>query len=251
MTTRKRLPRTPKELERSLIASARLDVRPAPQAVRKRILAALTAAGALGTGTAVASATSGALGGLAIVKWIATAAVVGAAGVGGYAAVKRAHGSAANVDRTHDSPIAVVQSNQLPVTSSPPASEERVTSTAPPPEATPSRPAAQRHRTTAPPKAPSVAKIATDMSSLEGEVAALDRARASLAAGDAARTIDLLDGYGQAFPQGALRQEATYLRIQTLSKSGQGAAARALAARFLADHPESPHASQLQHLLAW
>lgn len=88
------------------------------------------------------------------------------------------------------------------------------------------------------------------MPSLEGEVAALDRARAALAAGDPARTIDLLDGYEQAFPRGALQQEATYLRIQALSKSGQRGAARDLAAHFLADHPASPHASQLQHLLS-
>jgi len=88
------------------------------------------------------------------------------------------------------------------------------------------------------------------MTSLEGEVAALDRARAALAAGDPARTIDLLDGYERALPKGALRQEAMYLRIQALSKSGQRGAARDLAARFLAAHPDSPHASQLQHLLS-
>src|SRR5260221_9227490 len=85
MTERKGLPRTPKELERSLIASARLDAR-APQVVRNRILAVTTVAGVLGTGTAVAGATSGALGRLAVVKWIAATAIVGAASVGGYAA---------------------------------------------------------------------------------------------------------------------------------------------------------------------
>ena len=85
---------------------------------------------------------------------------------------------------------------------------------------------------------------------LEGEVASLDRARAALAEGDPARTLDLLDGYEQAFPKGALRQEATYLRIQALSKAGQRGAARDLAARFLAAHPETPHASQLQQLLS-
>ena len=109
--------------------------------------------------------------------------------------------------------------------------------------------AAQHHRGTAP-KTASLAKIATDTPSLEGEVAALDRARAALAAGDSARTIDLLDGYEQAFPKGALRPEATYLRIQALSKSGQRDAARELAARFLAKHPSSPHAAQLQALLS-
>jgi outer membrane protein assembly factor BamD (BamD/ComL family) len=88
------------------------------------------------------------------------------------------------------------------------------------------------------------------MPSLEDQVAALDRARAALAAGDPSRTLDLLDSYEQAFPRGAFRQEATYVRIQALSKSGQRGAARDLAARFLNDHPESPHASQLQQLLS-
>src|SRR6267378_4113662 len=102
MTERKGLPRTPKELERSLIASARLDARPAPQVVRNRILAVTTAAGALATGSAVAGATSGALGRLAVVKWIAGTAIVGAASVGGYAAVHRAQLTATNVGRTSE-----------------------------------------------------------------------------------------------------------------------------------------------------
>jgi TolA-binding protein len=90
----------------------------------------------------------------------------------------------------------------------------------------------------------------SEVSSLEGEVAALDGARAVLAGGDPRRTLGLLDQYQQAFPKGALRPEATYLRIQALSKSGQGSAARDLAARFLASHPKSPHAAQLQALLS-
>jgi len=246
MTEHNGLPRTPKELERSLIASARLDVRPAPQVVRNRILAAMTAVGALGTGSAVAGATSGALGRLAIVKWIAATAVVGAAGVGGYTAVSHARFSAANVVRT-DRPSTVAQGNST-VPSSPTSDETVAPPSVPAMEATLPSPAAQHHRTTAAKAAP-VAKT-TDVSSLEGEVAALDRARAALAAGDTARTTELLDGYEQAFPKGALRQEATYVRIQAYSKSGQRGAARDLAARFLAEHPESPHASQLRHLLS-
>jgi hypothetical protein len=241
-------PRTPKELERSLLASARLDVRPAPQVVRNRILATMTAVGALGTGTAVAGATSGALGRLAVVKWIAATAIVGAASVGGYTAVKHARVTT-NVGRAIEPQAVVARGNDSPAPS-PPSSEEGATSTAAPvAAATPPPAAAQRHRASNP-KAASPGKTATDTSSLEGEVAALDRARAALAAGDPARTIDLLDGYEQAFPKGALRQEATYLRIQAFSKSGQRGAARDLAARLLADHPESPHASQLRQLLS-
>jgi TolA-binding protein len=257
MTERSGRPRTPKELERSLLASARLDVRPAPQAVRNRILGVMTAMGALGTGSAVAGATSGALGRLAIVKWIAATAIVGAASAGGYTAVKHARLTAANVGRASDPQAVVARGNASPVqtlentrTGASPSSEEGATPTAAPvTAATPPPAPVQRHRA-ATPKAASPGKTAADTSSLEGEVAALDRARAALVAGDPARTIDLLDGYEQAFPKGALRQEATYLRIQAFSKSGQRGGARDLAARLLADHPESPHASQLRQLLS-
>jgi hypothetical protein len=249
MTQRNGLPRTPKDLERSLIASARLDARPAPQVVRNRILAVTTAAGFLGTGTAVAGATSGALGRLAVVKWIAATAVVGAASVGGYAAVHRAQLTATNVGRASEPATVVARGNEAPAFS-PPTSEEGATSTAPVATATPPPSAAQRHRAAAPKTASLSKAVSSDMPFLEGEVAALDRARAALAAGEPARTLDLLDGYEQAFPKGALRQEATYLRIQALSKAGQRGAARDLAARFLAAHPETPHASQLQQLLS-
>jgi hypothetical protein len=250
MNERNGLPRTPKDLERSLIASARLDARPAPQVVRNRILAVTTAAGALATGSAVAGATSGALGRLAVVKWIAATAVVGAASVGGYAAVHRAHLTATNVGRASEPATVFARGNEAPAFS-PPTSEEGTTSTtAPMASATPPAPAAQRYQVAAPKTASPSRAVSSDMPFLEGEVAALDRARAALAAGEPARTLDLLDGYEQAFPKGALRQEATYLRIQALSKAGQRGAARDLAARFLAAHPETPHASQLQRLLS-
>jgi len=217
--------------------------------VRNRILAVTTAAGVLGTGTAVAGATSGALGRLAVVKWIAATAIVGAASVGGYAAVHRAHLTATNVGRVGEPPTAVARGNEAPV-ASPPTEEGTTQTTASVAAATPPGAAAPRNRTAAP-KAASPSKAASsDMPFLEGEVAALDRARAALAAGEPARTLDLLDGYEQAFPKGALRQEATYLRIQALSKAGQRGAARDLAARFLAAHRETPHASQLQQLLS-
>jgi TolA-binding protein len=89
----------------------------------------------------------------------------------------------------------------------------------------------------------------SETSSLEAEVAALDRARTVLAGGDPARALALLNQYEQTFPKGVLRPEASYLRIEALSQSGQRGAARDLAARFLARHPKSLHAAQLRALL--
>src|SRR5258708_31184482 len=121
MSDGKGLPRTPIELERSLIASARLDVRPAPQVVRNRILAVTTAAGFLGTGTAVAGATSGALGRLAVVKWIAATAIVGAASVGGDSAGHPPHPPAPHRRPAREPPPPVAPRHQAPALSPPPS----------------------------------------------------------------------------------------------------------------------------------
>ncbi|HWZ87278.1 MAG TPA: hypothetical protein VNW92_00465, partial [Polyangiaceae bacterium] len=82
MTEQNRPLGTPEELARSLIASARLDVQPAPEAVRDGILVSLGTVGALGGGSAVAGATLGALRRLGLVKWLAATAILGTAGVG-------------------------------------------------------------------------------------------------------------------------------------------------------------------------
>ncbi len=252
MSERNRPLGTPEELARSLIASARLDVQPAPVAVRDVILVSISTVGALGGGSALAGASWAALRRLGLVKWLAATAILSTAGVGAYLAINRAPSTSASRAREHEQALA--HSNPPPV-ALPSASEGSGMPASPGPEApesetsSPTLPAL-RHRA-APSKATSSDKVsASEVSSLEGEVAALDRARSRLAAGDPLRTLELLDGYEQAFPRGALRPEASYLRIQALSKSGQREAARALAARFLASHPKSPHAAQLQALLS-
>jgi TolA-binding protein len=236
-----------------LIASARLDVRPAPEEVRGGILVSLSTVGALGGGSAVAGATLGALRRLGLVKWIAATAILGTAGVGAYTTIKRAPSSTANADRAHD-PGHASAGNQAPVavppTTEPSAPPASPAGEAPESDANALVPPGQHHRSAASKAASPDKGNASEMPSLESEVAALDRARARLAAGDPLRTLELLDEYDQAFPRGALRPEAAYLRIQALSKSGQREAARALAARFLARHPKSPHAAQLQALLS-
>lgn len=246
-------PGSAEELARSLIASARLDVQPAPEAVRNGILAALSTAGALGASSAVAGATLGALRRLGLVKWIATTAILGTAGVGAYVAMNRTPVSTANAGRAREPKQAVAHGDEAPIALPPTteASATPVSSAGDAPENGVSSPAApaQRHRAVS--KAASPDEVnASEVPSLEGEVAALDLARTVLNGGNPVRTLELLDQYERAFPKGALRPEATYLRIQALSKSGQGGAARDLAARFLAHHPKSPHAAQLQALIS-
>jgi hypothetical protein len=81
------------------------------------------------------------------------------------------------------------------------------------------------------------------------EVAALDRARAALATGDAAGALRLLDNYEASFPKASLAQEGTILRIEALLKQGNRDAAVDLGNRFLAQHPGSSHSAKVRQLL--
>ena len=84
---------------------------------------------------------------------------------------------------------------------------------------------------------------------LQAEVAALDRVRASLAERNAARALQELDAYERAFPNSDFAEEGTVLRIDALVDSGDVAAARVLARRFLLTNPATPHAAHLSQLL--
>jgi len=252
MTERNSPPGTAEDLARSLLASARLDVEPAPDAVRYGIFAALGTAGALGGTSALAGVAWGALRRLGLLKWLATTALLGTVGVGAYVVMNRTPSSTANAGRAHEGAQAVAHDEQAP-TLVPPTTDASESPGAPAREAPESgaitsAPSAQRPRAAASKVASS--DQSSEVSSLEEEVAALDAARTVLAGGDPLRTLKLLDQYQQAFPKGALRPEASYLRIQALSKAGQAGAAREQAARFLASHPKSPHAAQLQALLS-
>jgi hypothetical protein len=257
MTERNVPARTAEELARSLIASAHLDVRPAPEAVRDGILMSLGIVGTLGSGSAVAGATFGALRRLGLMKWLATTALLGTVGVGAYAFVHRMPNSTASTRHVYEPKQAVAHDDEASISEPAPTPTAPADAVASPesarePEngALSAALAAQRHRAAASKAASSDKANASEVPSLEGEVAALDLARTVLAGGDPMRTLGLLDQYQQAFPKGVLRPEAGYLRIQALSKSGQGEAARSLAARFLAHHPKSPHATQLQALIS-
>ena len=85
--------------------------------------------------------------------------------------------------------------------------------------------------------------------SVTEEIAAFDRARAALEAGEIDRAIGLLDTYERRFPTGTFVQEAEVLRVKALAAKGDRAGARRTGERFLAAHPTSPHASRIRAIV--
>lgn len=81
------------------------------------------------------------------------------------------------------------------------------------------------------------------------EIAAIERARHALAAGDAATALDALRAYDGLGPTPTLRPEAILLRIDALDMSGNRPEAVALAKRFLDQYPRSPHVDRLHRLV--
>jgi hypothetical protein len=75
---------------------------------------------------------------------------------------------------------------------------------------------------------------------LADELTALKRAEGALADGNAAGALAELDRYDGVLHGKQMRAEAALLRMEALSRAGKTAAAGALAARFVAENPESP-----------
>ncbi|MEI9939430.1 MAG: hypothetical protein WDO69_19595 [Pseudomonadota bacterium] len=76
--------------------------------------------------------------------------------------------------------------------------------------------------------------------SLSEELSALKVASSALSAGDTRAALTALDRYDRVLKGQKLRAEATLLRIEALSRSGQAGAASALAQRFVEQNPGSP-----------
>lgn len=94
--------------------------------------------------------------------------------------------------------------------------------------------------------APSLGKKSP--STLAEEMQLLDRARAALKSRkDPEEALRLLNTYEHKYPRGALRQEATVLRVSALEESGARDRADALKSEFLKDNPKSAHKKQLEN----
>jgi len=71
------------------------------------------------------------------------------------------------------------------------------------------------------------------------EAQLLNGAKAALAAGDTDRAFSLLYEQATKFPRGPLAQEREVTHAQTLCRAGKPTDARAEAAAFVAQHPDS------------
>ncbi|HVR18521.1 MAG TPA: hypothetical protein VMS65_02455 [Polyangiaceae bacterium] len=104
----------------------------------------------------------------------------------------------------------------------------------------------------APPVAPPARSLhaapASDPS-LSDEVAALEVARSALRAGDPGSALRSLDDYARTFRKKSLAAEATVLRIEALSASGDRAGARRLGESFLRMHPKGPYEKRVRSLI--
>jgi hypothetical protein len=84
---------------------------------------------------------------------------------------------------------------------------------------------------------------------LSPELVPLDLARRAIADREQARALDILDDYDRRFPEGALRSEATMLRIEALVAAGRRPDAARLGAAVLASAPDSPYAARVRSLI--
>jgi hypothetical protein len=221
------------ELENSLLRLARSEG-PSPEG-RRKIMAGIAAAGVTSLAAQTATA-SGAAKGLSVVKWSLVAAVAVAIPA---AIWLRNSGEEA-------------PSKQVPSALKAPATEVKATplqpsqpeAPAPAPLSLDDLPALPNE--TAPSGAAPAAKQA--QGSLADEVAQLQKAKLALKGGSPAQALNELGTYAQRFPKPALGAEATVLRIEALSQTGDSAHAKSLAESFLAKNPNSPYAARLRSL---
>lgn len=256
--TRKLLDDSPDELTRRLLRSA-LDDEPSSRAYSRTAVAlgvsslvpmATSSAAAAGSASATGTAATGALGtgaklfGLAGFKWFGLGAlagliVAGAAStvVGGKPApttVTVTPATTATIER--DPTSALPQTPQALPASPPIATASSSTKKSSQREAAGSASTDSERGPSA--KTPTIAR----------EIAALDGARAALERNDptaALAAVDSLEREGAV----ALGPEATVIRVQALLARGETAKATALARRFLAENPSTPHATRMREVI--
>jgi outer membrane biosynthesis protein TonB len=224
----------------------------APRAARER--AWIAASGVAASTTLAAGSVAAKAGSVVGGKLIAVIAFTGLAAMGGAMALQQRHRASEPPPDEHTVPVVVQQTPTVvprpaPVPSIAPAP---VPSIAPAPvESVEARPTGSISVTPPPraatPVAPEPTETAT--SSMPSELAALQQARASLASGDPARALSMLDAYAARFPHGVMAQEAAVLRIEALVRAGDRPAAQRAADAYLAAYPQSPYLDRIRSLL--
>ncbi len=167
----------------------------------------------------------------AIVKWLAIGVVVVGGTTSGVAYVAR--------DRETD--------RETPTATAIPTATATATATATT-TPTPAKTATDDMPSVTPSSLPSPARP-TRADTLADQIAAMDAIRSALASGSGGRALRLVDDYERRFPRGAFVEEAEALRVEAIAKSGDRAAASRAADRFLAAHPNSPHAARVRALV--
>jgi hypothetical protein len=263
------------DFELELLRSAQGDA--GSDRLMRRTLGAVAAAGTLTAASAAGQAAVVAkAGGLSLLKWIGIGALAGVGVVTTYA-VSRPDPAPAEPARAAVAPVVVARGAAVAkstpgetVTAPAPAGNAAdLDAPAPPPSAppaaaepSPASPTPARAIAAAPaapdgagrpaatePAAPREASPTDARASLRAEVASLDKARGALGRGDGAGALRELDRHAAEFPRGALGPEATVLRIDALTRTGQRAAAEALAERFLASPAHAAHATRVHSIL--
>jgi hypothetical protein len=218
------------ELETSLLQLARSEG-PSVEG-RRKILAAIAAGGAASLASQSAEAAVKAASKGAALKW----GLVGAAALAIPAALLLRGGEEARAPVSTTSMVAAAPT---------PVVEPKVTASAvdegPAPLAVDDLPALQNA-----PVSPTAA--AKPQGSLADEVAQLQKAKLALKSGHPAQALAELSTYSQRFPRPMLGAEASVVRIEALSASGDSARAKSLAEAFLAKNPNSPYATRLRSL---
>jgi len=90
------------------------------------------------------------------------------------------------------------------------------------------------------------AKAEESEPTLEQEIMLMTEARAALGSGDAARAVRLFERHAKTFPRGEFAIEREVSWITALCALGRTQAATNRATKFLAKHPQSPHAAKVQ-----
>jgi hypothetical protein len=253
--------------ERTLLQSVRADALP-PGATREawlRFSGSVAAAAVLNGGGSVSRAamTSGKA---AAAKWLLIGAIGGSSLTAAW--MRSMHGGSAttlrpNVAETRAAPVG--QEPTARSATSPVAEvlhdepSERETSERPRSAIPDRRPRERGHVVSG--DADRAARVARDAaggppqskgagSTLAAQVALLDAARTASAVGATEDALRLVGEYHRDFPQGELTADADVVAIDVLAAGGDRSSARERAARFLAQHPNDPHATHVRNVAA-
>jgi hypothetical protein len=219
------------------------------------------APGILGTagGTAAGTLSAGAAGGgkalLVALKWLGAGAIVGATTAGGIDYLSNVAAPSSTAATPHASAVA----HGAPTESAEPAAVPRglePTSAAEPSarqaleESSPARhPAIKARAAGGTASATPVENGPSETPALDAEIRRLDRARAALLRKSPEGALAELAAYEAERKTTVLEREATVLRIDAMLARGDRDSARALARRYVANHPGDPHARRLRTLL--